>query len=190
MEAQQNGGDEVMDSATGGSDFTVSPKVSSIGGGEDSTGSKHSVPTAFSHVDYSAPGLDTHHWSGVKKSARDLDSRSVGSSLAAERDAQSVYDVTDAPDGEGSWAAWRGGWGRGEGWWDGGPLSEVQAGQAFPVLSRVGMATGPWGPWHCSVVWLGHQMCGGTALGWWLHRSRCGDVTASHCPNTTRCQTL
>ncbi|KDD72417.1 hypothetical protein H632_c3373p0, partial [Helicosporidium sp. ATCC 50920] len=50
-------------------------------------------------VDYSAPGLDTYHWSDVGKSFRDQDARSVNSSVAAERDAQSIYDVTDAVDG-------------------------------------------------------------------------------------------
>ena len=43
-------------------------------------------------ADYSTPGLDALHWAGVKKNPRDLDQRSIASSMAAERDDKSIYE--------------------------------------------------------------------------------------------------
>jgi hypothetical protein len=46
---------------------------------------------AQDYRDYSAPGLDSLHWAGVKKRG-DFDQRSVASSMNAERDDQSIYE--------------------------------------------------------------------------------------------------
>lgn len=54
--------------------------------------------------DYSAPGLDSLHWAGVKKRP-EFDQRSIASSMNAERDDKSIYEepAVGAVEGKGSW---------------------------------------------------------------------------------------
>lgn len=71
-----------------GSEGTTSPRVSSAISGSE----VRRANTGGNLVDAGAPGLDTHHWAGVRRGPREGDARSVASSLAAEKDALSVYD--------------------------------------------------------------------------------------------------
>ncbi|KAL6777101.1 hypothetical protein ACKKBF_B20215 [Auxenochlorella protothecoides x Auxenochlorella symbiontica] len=79
---------ELRSGAGTGSEGTTSPKVSSVGSGREG---KRPVDLP-QVVDAGAPGLDTHHWAGVRRGPRDGDTRSIASSMAAEKDALSVYD--------------------------------------------------------------------------------------------------
>lgn len=77
------------------SEAPASPIVSTVGTDEHSHSKKeHPVfqqEVAQEFRDYSAPGLDSLHWAGVKKRG-DFDQRSVASSMNAERDDQSIYE--------------------------------------------------------------------------------------------------
>jgi hypothetical protein len=82
------------------SDAPISPRVSTAGG----TDGDHHVSTSKSPTkessgyashgvaDYTTPGLDSLHWAGVNRNARDFDQRSIASSMAAERDDKSIYE--------------------------------------------------------------------------------------------------
>lgn len=75
------------------SEHGISPRVSTVGTDDDLTGSKI-IAQAKEYVaqDYSAPGLDSLHWAGVQKKG-DFDQRSIASSMNAEKDDKSVYEV-------------------------------------------------------------------------------------------------
>jgi hypothetical protein len=75
------------------SEHGISPRVSTVGTDDDLTGSKI-ISQAKEYVaqDYSAPGLDSLHWAGVQKKG-DFDQRSIASSMNAEKDDKSVYEV-------------------------------------------------------------------------------------------------
>lgn len=75
------------------SEHGISPRVSTVGTDDDLTGSKI-LAQAKEYVaqDYSAPGLDSLHWAGVQKRG-DFDQRSIASSMNAEKDDKSVYEV-------------------------------------------------------------------------------------------------
>lgn len=88
---------ELRSGAGTGSEGTTSPKVSSIGSGREG---KRPVDLP-QVVDAGAPGLDTHHWAGVRRGPRDGDTRSIASSMAAEKDALSVYDNQECEQGYG-----------------------------------------------------------------------------------------
>lgn len=84
----EDGNAEERGPAATESEGTTSPLASSaIFGSEVRRGN-----TGGTLVDAGAPGLDTHHWAGVRRGPREGDARSVASSLAAEKDALSVYD--------------------------------------------------------------------------------------------------
>lgn len=75
------------------SDHGISPRVSTVGTDDEFAGSK-TLAQAKEYVsqDFSAPGLDSLHWAGVKKKG-DFDQRSIASSMNAEKDDKSVYEV-------------------------------------------------------------------------------------------------
>lgn len=64
-----------------------SPRVSTAGTDDPAARKQSFAPET---ADYSAPGLDSLHWAGVKK--KDYDARSVASSMAAEKDDKSIYE--------------------------------------------------------------------------------------------------
>lgn len=78
------------------SETQVSPRVSTVGTDDPSGLKKDQHSFGSQEVgqefrDYSAPGLDSLHWAGVKKRG-DFDQRSVASSMNAERDDKSIYE--------------------------------------------------------------------------------------------------
>lgn len=82
---------------TTASEVAISPRVSTAGT-EESIPHKHTHFSSISEKegdlgapDYTAPGLDSLHWAGVKKRG-DFDQRSIASSMNAERDDKSVYE--------------------------------------------------------------------------------------------------
>jgi len=81
------------------SDVAMSPRVSTVGT-DDSLTTKHGAGKEASQfaqgaADYTAPGLDSLHWAGVKKRG-DFDQRSIASSMNAEKDDKSVYEESYA----------------------------------------------------------------------------------------------
>ena len=75
---------------------TASPRVSTaLSAGrsvdEDPPAGKSRQVYPTEGADYSAPGLDSLHWAGVKKRG-DFDQRSVASSMNAEKDDKSIYE--------------------------------------------------------------------------------------------------
>ena len=77
------------------SESASSPRVSSIASGTEGK-PRHVGPTGI--VDPGAPGMDTHHWAGVRRGPRgDVDSRSVAISMAAQKDALSVTEQQGGP---------------------------------------------------------------------------------------------
>ena len=78
------------------SETQMSPRVSTVDTDEPSGPKQNQHNYASQEVgqefrDYSAPGLDSLHWAGVKKRG-DFDARSVASSMNAERDDKSIYE--------------------------------------------------------------------------------------------------
>lgn len=78
--------------AAAASESASSPRVSSIASGTEGK-PRQDGPSGI--VDPAAPGMDTHHWAGVRHGHRDIDARSVASSMAAEKDALSVNEHQD-----------------------------------------------------------------------------------------------
>ncbi len=75
------------------SEYAISPRVSTVGT-DDSHGHKPQFSVAQQIIqDFSAPGLDSLHWAGVQRQRGDFDQRSVASSMNAEKDAASVYEM-------------------------------------------------------------------------------------------------
>ena len=75
------------------SEVAMSPRVSTIGTDTEvsTMDPAEQGDKAFTNQDYSAPGLDSLHWAGVKKRG-DFDQRSIASSMNAEKDDKSVYE--------------------------------------------------------------------------------------------------
>lgn len=81
----------ITESIPAASEIAVSPRVSTVGIDEIMM-KKDQQPFAHDEgPDYTAPGLDSLHWAGVKKRG-DFDQRSIASSMAAERDDKSIYE--------------------------------------------------------------------------------------------------
>lgn len=75
------------------SEMGMSPRVSTIGTDTEvsTMDPGEEGDKGFANQDYSAPGLDSLHWAGVKKRG-DFDQRSIASSMNAEKDDKSVYE--------------------------------------------------------------------------------------------------
>eukprot|EP00889_Picochlorum_renovo_P001308 jgi/Picre1/28338/NNA_003744.t1 len=75
------------------SEVAMSPRVSTIGTDTEvsTMDPAEQGDKPFANQDYSAPGLDSLHWAGVKKRG-DFDQRSIASSMNAEKDDKSVYE--------------------------------------------------------------------------------------------------
>lgn len=88
------------------SESAISPRVSTSGI-DDQLPLKKEQAAFVSEAgpDYTAPGLDSLHWAGVKKRG-DFDQRSVASSMNAEKDDKSIYEepAVGAVEGETSLA--------------------------------------------------------------------------------------
>lgn len=89
------------------SEIPISPRVSTVDTDEASVTKKEQPnfqqEASQDYRDYSAPGLDSLHWAGVKKRG-DFDQRSVASSMNAERDDQSIYEQPGVGAVEGEFA--------------------------------------------------------------------------------------
>ena len=90
-----NGGENPIAARIASFEAQISPRVSSAGTDEVSGSKKEQSGFNSQNMgqepDYSAPGLDSLHWAGVKKRG-DYDQRSVASSMAAEKDDKSIYE--------------------------------------------------------------------------------------------------